>query len=197
MLKRANPGETYQVVARQTTFDLFQAFASYYNTALLLRGKYQHQIHLLVGVEAEYIRPSSIGIMRELQELYRFDFVLGSVHHVNAIPIDFSKELWQRARQSIGPDARDDQLVELYFDTQLEMLRQLRPAVVGHFDLIRLMATDDGVRAVADYGEAVWNKALRNLEFIKSYNGLVELNSASLRKGWDTPYPGRDICNVT
>jgi histidinol-phosphatase (PHP family) len=162
-----------------------------------LRGKYGHQIHILVGFEAEYIRPSSIGMVRELQELYKFDFFIGSVHHVNTIPIDFSKELYQQARASVAPDASEDHpLFEAYFDTQYTMLKELRPAVVGHFDLIRLMATDDGRSDLMAYGDTVWGKVVRNLEFIKRYNGLIELNSSSMRKGWNTPYPGRDVCRV-
>ncbi|KAF8531789.1 Polymerase/histidinol phosphatase-like protein [Trichophaea hybrida] len=186
-----------EIEAQQTTFDLFQAFATYYNTALLLRGKYGHQIHILVGFEAEYIRPSSIGIVRELQELYKFDFFIGSVHHVNSIPIDFNRELYQQARASVAPDATEDHLLfGKYFDIQYEMLTQLRPAVIGHFDLIRLMATDGGNSDLMAYGNAVWDKVIRNLEFIKSYNGLIELNSSSMRKGWSTPYPGRDVCKA-
>jgi histidinol-phosphatase (PHP family) len=184
-----------QVEAQQTTFDLFQTFAAYYDTALLLRGKYAHAIHLLVGFEAEYIRPSSIEIVRGLQQIYKFDFFVGSVHHVNTIPIDFDRALYLKALYSVSPEGDETQLFVKYFDTQYEMLTQLKPAVVGHFDLIRLMANDP-TRDVASYGHDVWSRVLRNLAFVKSYNGLLELNSSSLRKGWSTPYPGRDVCQV-
>ena len=184
-----------QVAAQQTTFDLFQTFAAYYDAAVRARGKYAGQIRLLVGFEAEYIRASSLDIVRGLQDLYKFDFFVGSVHHVNAIPIDFDRALYARALQSVSPAGCEDALFEAYLDAQLEMLAALTPAVVGHFDLIRLMAADPA-RPLSAYAPAVWDKARRNLRFVKSYNGLLELNSASLRKGWDTPYPGRDVCEV-
>jgi histidinol phosphatase-like PHP family hydrolase len=42
----------------------------------------------------------------------------------------------------------------------------------------------------------VWQKVLRNLDFIASYDGILELNFASLRKGMTEPYPQADICKV-
>ena len=37
---------------------------------------------------------------------------------------------------------------------------------------------------------------IRNIEFVKLYGGLFELNSSALRKGWNTSYPKRDIANA-
>lgn len=180
-----------QIAVRYTPFDLFRVFSIYYDTALRLRSVYSSQIHLLVGFEAEYIRPSSIELIRGLQLSYKFDFFVGSVHHVNAIPIDFDRALYIRARESTG--GGEDALFSEYFDVQYRMLRELKPAVVGHFDLVRLMA-DSPRKRLREYGDAVWGKVRRNLRFVASYGGLVELNSASLRKGWDTPYPAWDVC---
>ena len=42
----------------------------------------------------------------------------------------------------------------------------------------------------------VWSKILRNLDFIASYGGMLELNSAALRKGMTEPYPKAEICKV-
>lgn len=134
--------------------------------------------------------------MRGLQDLYKFDFFVGSVHHVNTIPIDFDKAMYTKALFSVSPDGNEALLFEAYLDAQFEMLTQLQPAVVGHFDLIRLMA-EDPAKELGGYEGAVWEKVQRNLEFVKSYGGLLELSSASLRKGWDTPYPGRDVCEVS
>ncbi|KAI5816908.1 polymerase/histidinol phosphatase-like protein [Pyronema omphalodes] len=184
-----------EVRAQRTPFDLFNQFLAFYNTALLLRAKYSSQIHLLVGCETEYIRPSSIHLMRELCSQFRFDFLVGSVHHVNTIPIDFDRALYQKALLSLGPEATEEMLFERYLDEQLYMLEEVKPAVVGHFDLIRLMSNEPK-KMMKDYGQRVWSKVVRNLEAIKFYGGLLELNSAAIRKGWDTPYPGRDVCDT-
>jgi histidinol-phosphatase (PHP family) len=88
--------------------------------------------------------------VRGLQKIYKFDFFVGSVHHVNTIPIDFDRALYLKALYSVSTEGDETALFVEYFDTQYEMLTQLKPAVVGHFDLIRLMANDP-TRAVASY----------------------------------------------
>ncbi|KAI5777805.1 polymerase/histidinol phosphatase-like protein [Geopyxis carbonaria] len=182
-----------EVEAQCTTFDLFRNFANYYDQALRLRARYSSHIHLLIGFEAEYIRPSSIALIRNLQDLYKFDFFIGSVHHVNSIPIDYNHEMYKQAMMTCG--GTEELLFEAYLDDQYEMLKALRPAVVGHFDLIRLKSADPA-RRMSEYGNGVWQKVLRNLTFISSYKGILELNSAAVRKGMHTPYPERDICKV-
>ena len=83
----------------------------------------------------------------------------------------------------------------VYFDAQLDMLQQLQPLVVGHFDLIRLKS-DDMERSFTSWS-GVWSKVLRNLDFIASYGGMLEVNSAALRKGMSEPYPKAEICQVS
>ncbi|PUU73794.1 polymerase/histidinol phosphatase-like protein [Tuber borchii] len=182
-----------ETAAHQTPFDLFRNFKDYYDAALRLRARYQHRIHLLVGFEVDYIRPSSIPLIRNLQSIYKFDFFVGSVHHVNTIPIDFDRQMYLRALESVG--GTEDKLFEAYFDAQYEMLTRLRPAVVGHWDLIRLFS-ENPARPLVEYGPGVWNRVERNVNFVLSYRGLTELNSASFRKGWDEPYPRRDLAEL-
>lgn len=123
---------------------------------------------------------------------FPFDFFVGSVHHVHTIPIDYDTLLYQKARGIAG--GTDERLFEDYFDAQLAMLKALNPPVVGHFDLIRLKS-DDPERSFQQW-PAVWEKILRNLDYMAEYGGILELNSASLRKGMTEPYPKAEICKV-
>lgn len=75
------------------------------------------------------------------------------------------------------------------------MLRALKPRIVGHFDLIRLMSEDPG-RDVRQW-TGVWEKIRRNLEYAAKIGAWLECNSAALRKGLDEPYPGRIISEVS
>lgn len=175
-----------------TCFDLYRTFADYYEKATFLREKYGDQIHILIGFELDYIRPSSIPLIQTLQKDYKFDLFVGSVHHVNTIPIDFDKEKYLEAKASCG--GSEERLFEAYFDAQYEMLTQLSPPIVGHFDLIRLLS-DEPTRPLQPW-KGVWERVIRNVEFVVSYGGIVELNSSSLRKGWETPYPQRDVAEV-
>jgi histidinol-phosphatase (PHP family) len=73
------------------------------------------------------------------------------------------------------------------------MLQGLRPKVVGHFDLIRLLSEEPD-RLLRGWGTGVvWEKVVRNLQFIQEYGGLLECNTAALRKGLAEPYPAREI----
>ena len=157
-----------------------------------LQHKYSSAIRILVGLEIDWIRPSSRQLIESLLAKYQFELLVGSVHHVHEIAIDYNRTMYEMARDISG--SSDKNLFEDYFDAQLEMLKALKPPIVGHFDLIRLKSDDpDGSFARWDQ---VWKRILRNLEFITNYGGVLELNSAALRKGMSEPYPKAEICKV-
>lgn len=108
-------------------------------------------------------------------------------------PIDYDRPMYERAREHAG--GTDERLFEDYFDAQMDMLTQLRPLVIGHFDLIRLKS-DDPERSFRQW-PGVWSRILRNLDYIATYGGMLELNSAALRKGMSEPYPNGEICRVS
>lgn len=117
---------------------------------------------------------------------------MGSLHHTHTIPIDFDRATYEKARDVAG--GTDERLFEDYFDSQYEMLQALRPPLVGHFDLIRLLS--DHRDAEFKDMQGVWERIQRNLEYIASYGGILELNSSGLRKGLAEPYPCLLICQV-
>ncbi|KAL9103155.1 MAG: hypothetical protein Q9163_001760 [Psora crenata] len=205
---------------------LGRLFEEYYGEARRLGEKYAGQISIVVGMEIDWIRPSSAGWIRGLRERYGgLEMVVGSVHHVHGIPIDYSRPMYEAARDRSG--GTDEALFGDYFDLQYEMLQALQPEVVGHFDLIRLLsdAPDASLRRMMMSSPAkktnekneeeeeeeeeggsggggdgagergvVWQKIVRNLDWVREYGGIVEINSAGLRKGLREPYPQADIC---
>ncbi|KAK6528486.1 hypothetical protein TWF281_009727 [Arthrobotrys megalospora] len=204
-----------------TPQDLTAAFDEYYTTAVALRDKYKEEITIIIGFEVDYIRPSMLPEIRELQEKYHFDMFIGSVHHLDEIPLDFSKELFLKAIETVeavdsGADVEEaynkgtkverfpeieitgakgeKRLFEVYFDTQYLMLTALKPPVIGHFDLVRLKCDDYTI----DFRtmKKIWEKIVRNVKFIAEYGGMVEINSAAIRKGWEYPYPGPDVLQL-
>lgn len=114
---------------------------------------------------------------------------MGSVHHVHSIPIDYDRAFYEKARAKAG--GSDERLFEDYFDSQFEMLERMKPKVVGHFDLIRLLSDEPNADLKSIKG--VWEKVIRNLKFIAEYGGLVEINTSALRKGLKEPYPTRSV----
>ncbi|KAI0390374.1 Polymerase/histidinol phosphatase-like protein, partial [Xylariaceae sp. FL0594] len=178
--------------------------AAYLDEAQRLQALYASQISILIGFEGEWIRPAYKSLVTELATHPAVDYFIGSLHHVNGIPIDFDKEYYARARDSVtgartgvqgGIDMAEQSMYERYYDEQYQMLVGLRPRVVGHFDLVRLMSTDPG-RDVRRW-DAVWERIVRNLTFVASYGGLLECNTSALRKGLDEPYPCRAIAEVS
>ncbi|KAF3942526.1 Histidinol-phosphatase [Dactylella cylindrospora] len=218
-MPRANPQDIYPEEADldYTPKHLFEIFADYYSQALELREKYKSQITLLIGFEVDWIRPSMHAEILSLMSTYKFDLFIGSVHHVDEVSIDFSKDWYQKAIETVAKIDHDsstpekveeirfkevevtastgeERLYEAYFDTQYSMLTALKPPIIGHFDLIRLLCSDYKVDFSTFPG--VYSRILRNIKLIKSYGGLVEINSAAVRKGWEYPYPGPDVMKV-
>lgn len=144
-------------------------------------------------MEIDWIRPSSRQWIDDVLGKYHFDLFIGSVHHVHTIPIDYDHEMYTEARRISG--GTDERLFVDYFDLQYEMLQALKPPIVGHFDLIRLKSNEPDADCLR--WDTVLQRVLRNLDFVIEYGGLLELNSAALRKGLREPYPARSICKVS
>lgn len=112
---------------------------------------------------------------------------------MHSIPIDFDAAMYARAVAATA-DGTEERLFEDYYDLQWEMLTALRPRVVGHFDLIRLLSERPG-RDLREW-RGVWEKVKRNLAVVAEQGGWLECNSAALRKGLEEPYPCRAIAEV-
>lgn len=175
-----------------TMATLEQLYDDFYNEAIRLQKVYADQIHLLIGFEVEWIRDSSLDIIQGLLKKYKVDLFVGSVHHVHTVPIDYDTSYYHKARDIAG--GTDERIFEDYFDSQYEMLKALRPPVVGHLDLIRLKS-DTPDRSFRTWPK-VWQKIERNLKFIAEYGGVLELNSSAQRKGMSEAYPQSEICVV-
>ena len=167
-------------------------FEAYISEAARIRTVYKPKIEILIGMEIDWIRPSSNSWIQQLLRKYSFDLFIGSVHHVHTIPIDYDHAMYKQARDK--SNGSDEGLFSDYFDAQYEMLKELKPPIVGHFDLIRLKSDEPNGNLMRWNG--VWQKIARNLSFISQYGGILELNSAALRKGMSEPYPTAEVCKV-
>ena len=172
----------------------FENQATYFAEATRLREEYSDRIKLLVGFESDWIRPESKDLIDRTIKAHQFDFFVGSIHHTHQTPIDYDQDMYNDARMKAG--GSDEQLFADYFDAQYDMLQAVRPPVIGHFDLIRLKSKDPNVSGGWSNMANVWSKIIRNLEFVASYGGILEVNTAALRKGMAEPYPKKEIIKV-
>ena len=172
----------------------FKNEKAYFEEATRLREKYKDQIGLPVGFECDWIRPESKGLIERSIKSYSFDYFIGSVHHVHTHPIDYDDEMYYQAKEKAG--GTDEKLFEDYFDAQQDMLRGVQPPVIAHFDLIRLKSDDPNISGGWQQMKGVWSRVLRNLDFVAFYGGIIEVNTAALRKGMTEPYPKKEIIEV-
>lgn len=189
-----------------TPENLRTIFLAYLDEAHRLREAYASYIELLVGLETDFVSALDLDGLDSLlrEEGHRIDYVVGSLHHVNEMPIDFDEPTFDRAVASLAPSPSPDSppsssssssltpTLHAYFDNQLEMLQRVQPEVVGHFDLIRLYRPTTSFR---DH-DGVWEKVERNVRYAVGYGALFEVNAAAFRKGWSEAYPASDVLQV-
>ncbi|KAK3841212.1 MAG: Polymerase/histidinol phosphatase-like protein [Linnemannia gamsii] len=232
-MPRYNPDQLYPEESHLTVQDLEDMYDQFLQEAIRLQLKYQDQICLLIGLETEYFNRDSINLVRSLRQPYRqyqlkssasalsttikaielpqIQYIVGSLHHVHGVPLDFSQELYLKALETVGKGSWEV-LFQEYFDTQFEMLQGLEPEVVGHLDLVRIFFGaikgchhSHGQEEHADGQESnqnqnqnrlteeLWRLVKRNVDFVIGYGGLFELNSRAWKKGLADAYPQRDI----
>lgn len=209
---RQNQSELYpeEVEASITPTTLRNTFNDYLIEARKLQKDYaSRSLNVLVGCETENITsPGTLDYLiqvlgseattkPELIGKGAVDYIVGSLHHTHSIPIDFDRETFDRSVASFqSPSSTSTTeahlaLVDQYLDDQLEVLRRLKPEVIGHFDLFRLFTPELKLEA-----PQIWAKVERNIRFAAQYGALFECNAAAFRKGWNTSYPGKEILDL-
>ena len=160
---------------------MYVRFEEYIEEGRRLQREYQDQIELYVAMEIETYG----GYRQHVEKLikkFKPDYIVGSIHHVDDIPIDHSLEFYE---QAIGKSGGIDALYCRFFDQQFKMLERFKPAVVGHLDLIRIFDPDYKNRIKIP---EVWERIVRNLEIVKQHELILDYNIRSLVRGGREPY---------
>lgn len=175
----------------QPLSQLASQFHNYIQEAHRLKSLYKSHISILVGLETEYITTLDLDKLDSVLQTYgeRIQYLVGSVHHVNEIPIDFDMETYQRA---VDTSNLEDFLVS-YLDAQYELLNRFHPEIIGHIDLCRLYTPDITFSSFPRVSENL----TRNVRYAIQYGALFEVNAAAFRKNWKTSYPGKDVLEVS
>lgn len=160
---------------------LLERFGRYMTECRRLQEKYQSQIELFAAMEIETYSGYETFVPM-LVERFNPDYMVGSVHFVNDINFDYSANMYNKAAESEGGI---DQMYLSYFDLQYDMIRRLEPAVVGHFDLIRIY-DEDYVNRLQQ--PDIVAKMRRNLELVKELDLILDFNLRALYKGASEPY---------
>ena len=165
---------------------LYERFAAYIQTARKLQARFAGTLDIYVGFETE-LTSGSLPFTRRLIETFQPDYIVGSLHHVDDISFDFSREDYLRAVESLGGH---DTLYSRYFDQQYELIAALNPTVIGHFDLIRIHDPHYKARLAKPEIAA---RIDRNLQLIADRGLILDFNLAALSKNMDEPYISANI----
>jgi len=169
--------------------ELHQRFSKYIQESRRLQDQYSGHITLFVGMETENY-PGYERQVTALRDEFQPDYIVGSIHHLESMPIDYSVTEYELAARSFGGI---DKLYCRYFDAQYEMLQALRPEVVGHFDLIRIFDSSYEDRLQRSEIEA---RIKRNLDFIAECGLILDYNLRALLKGAGEPYVSEPILHM-
>ncbi|MDA3917375.1 MAG: histidinol-phosphatase [Deltaproteobacteria bacterium] len=170
-----------EIKAKLTSLDINKKFEDYFINIKILKYKYASRIKIFAGMETE----TYTGYVEHVNNLilkFRPDYIVGSVHHVDDICFDYSNKEYDRLSLKFGSY---DLMYKKYFDLQYEMIKKLKPFIVGHFDLIRIFDQDYKNRLALP---EINQKIIRNLELIKSLNLVMDFNLRPLARGEKEPY---------
>jgi len=170
-----------QRAAGLTPESLLRTFGKFMVECRRLQKKYSSKIETYSGYQ-EFI-PFLINT-------YRPDYIVGSVHFVDDMGFDYSREQYDIAVETVGGK---DELYCRYFDQQYAMIQLFKPAVVGHFDLIRIFDADYKKRLLRP---EIMDRIKRNLYLIKDLDLIMDFNLRALFKGADEPYISRVILEM-
>ncbi|SCV72066.1 BQ2448_4760 [Microbotryum intermedium] len=191
---RSREQDLYPEESHLTPADLSTTFSSYLDEAQRLQSLYAPQITLLIGLETESIHPHTLDELEHLllDPTSPIQYLVGSIHHVHERPIDFDRTTYDALLSSLPGPSRELQFSHLfasYFDAQYDLIKRVRPQVVGHFDLCRLYYPEQDFRRYPE----VWRKIERNVKQAIGYGALFEVNASAFRKGWKTAHPAQDV----
>ena len=119
--------------------------------------------------------------MMSLRERAGAEYVVGSVHDVDGVCIDYDAEGNRRAAEAAG----GVEAMQLrYFDQLADLVSRLSPEVVGHLDLIRKF---DG--SEASFGEKVMKRIESTLGVVREKGAVLDVNCGAYRRGLSPVYP--------
>lgn len=168
---------------------LLKRFGDYMKECRRLQKKYSSEIKIFAAMEIETYSGYQ-EFIPYLIDRFHPDYIVGSVHFVDDMGFDYSQEQYDQTVEAAGGI---ESMYCKYFDKQFEMIKLLKPAVVGHFDLIRIF--DPGYKERILQPE-IMDRIKRNLQLIGELDLIMDFNLRSLLKGADEPYISRVILEM-
>ncbi len=140
--------------------------------------KARHPGFVLLGIEADY-RPETVDGVRELLDSRPFDYVIGSVHHLDDWGFDDPRQIGRYATVDI------DQMWTEYYERLGEAAETGLFTIIGHLDLVKKFAYRPTRPLDAELDRLIRRLARAGV--------AVEINTAGLHKPAEEAYPAPHI----
>jgi histidinol-phosphatase (PHP family) len=156
-------------------------FPVYVNEVLELKETYRDKIEVLLGVESDFF-PQQAEVYRTCFEPYPFDFIIGSVHHVDGVSI-FNKKRWNGLTEK-----EKIQTKENYYSLIEQSARSGMFQILGHID---------AMKGFYPAFSTIQTAAVEHtLKVIGEHDIAIEINTSGKTKdvgGW---YPSDDMLEL-
>ncbi len=154
-------------------------FDSYVDDVARLKEEYSDSLPILLGVETEYL-PDEEDYLVDFIRQYPFDYVVGSVHHVRGIGIDYTPDDYHQLAAELGGY---DELACEYYRMVRGLLDLGITDVLGHLDLIDIFAPERPATEQLERAEE------ETLEAARKWDVVLDVNARGLIKQCSHIYP--------
>jgi histidinol-phosphatase (PHP family) len=161
-------------------------FAVYADEVRRLRSAYADRIEIRFGAEIDHLdgRTSDQAVMRAK---HAFDYVIGSIHILHGVPIDYRAETLQEQLDQFGGI---DRLWEVYWNHLENLIRSGACHVIGHLDVLRKFGGFLPGKSQVERAETI-------LRLIKENDMTLEVNTGGIDRASDhEPYPSPEILRL-
>ncbi|CAI8496088.1 unnamed protein product [Hanseniaspora opuntiae] len=171
-----------EIADKQDTLFLKNQFESYLETVLAVKAtKSNLGTNFIIGTECECVDTKHIQHAKKMfDSIYKgkLQYLLGSVHHVNSLDIDYDVETYDKAIMS------SDLVINKATGKIIDDYMEIKKDYAIH---IKDYSIDDYVFDL--YKTDLLPLVTRNFEYIVEHNLALEINTSGLRKGLKYPYP--------
>ena len=156
-------------------------FPDYVAEVLKLKDEYTGKIEVLLGIEADFF-PEYVDNYRQYFDRYPFDYIIGSIHHVDGVSI-FKKDRWE------GLSSKEQvRTKETYYSLIEQSARSGMYQILGHIDAMK--------GYYPDFSKIQTAAVEHTLKVIAECDVAIEINTSGKTKyvgGW---YPADEILEM-
>lgn len=157
-----------------------------------LKIKYRDRIQIYLGLEIDYI-PGVTSPDHPRFKALNLDYTIGSIHLVkNGKPDGYTytdetgEEFDELLRDVYGGDPT--KFARHYYSLIREMVREHRPEIVGHLDLIKKVNKD--TRYFDETADWYKEEVMNTLQVIADSKAVLEINTGGIARGYvKVPHP--------